>query len=1321
MIPFGVSASDGTSGGGFLDFVKSTLGIGQERGAFQTNHYLSNGPIELSGCGTECEHIIQGKFQNADTETPPNTIKITGGEHTIILDEVIINASVNGGLCPFEITGKAIVHLKLRGKNILNADKTAGILVGKDATLTIDTEDGADSSGSLQVTSKDGAGIGANNTDNFSVGTIEINHGTITAQGGNLGAGIGGNGSGSAGTIKINGGIIEATGGDNQNSGNKGDLYSPGIGCGANGVGGKLEVNGGTITARSGKNKSGKAATYDINGVELSSKENSGVVVDAAIRTTLPPNPPSEKDTKVTNFNGILKKKNEKNYYVYGNASVTDLTLLSDEKMYLKDNSSLSIPNSWSPKGTIIGNKTTSIVNADQIGADHGEIGGDIVKKKLMSHETVNANGQPYVGMDYNGKNELPRAIEVLDEVEINGDSYIVDKTGWDLQPKIERSTDQTSADWVDTKGEIKEAGYYKITYKRKEGATSKQDIVKNLTIAPQNLLDASNKPRIEIAPVPNQEYTGEQIVPELEITFPNGYGQKIPLVKDKDYILEPGENIKQGKGSVKIKAKTPGNFSNGGSDGITVEFTIIPATIPESAVKVTPESTVYDGEPHDAKVLVEMDGKELSSPTDYIVTKGVTSAIGAGNYEIEIEGQGNYQGKVKKAFTIQKRELNIASAVAVGRKYKENNREVDVEKVTLDTDNLADTDKPKYETEGFLGIAEGSITATIESPNVREDYDKIEIEEIQLSGAGKSNYTIKTPVTVPLETPIAITKADSPAAPTIKGHIEVGESGETFRYVIDEPENVKAEGEAVYEYGYGSKDDAEQGKIVCKVIKSEKVYFEDIEVGSKLVFAARKAETSNVKEGKTGYTEEVTFNRLPQKAPVPSEGEKFILEFEKDEEGTTSTATVTPKVKEDEDSSGDVEYRFKEADAPDDEWSEWQDSRVLKDCKANTKYVAQIRFKESKVYKAGDSAQAEGVSPKLKIETPTFSPNGGNFISSQKVTIECETEGVTIYYTTDGTEPSEGSLEYTGPFVLEESAEVNAIALKEGMEESEKATAHFVKAEGNLFTKLQIEKDITKVADGLKGDYKKPEDIKTELCRILADIDGYNYLDVAYYDVTLKISVDGKKYQVATIDDFPKEGLKVTMEWDKLDLPEDVGKDTHDFVVSHMFTETSKRLDVKAGETEEPEVKKTDLGLEFTIKSTSPVAVAWKKAPKASTNTGDKNNNNTNTNNSNNGSSNTNKGSDNTTTGKNNGTTLGGNTNTKAGTGSADGGKDNGNGTGTDGKGTNADGTKASGVKGAISSILPKTGDPTSIMIWVVLGIVSIGAVIAVIIKKRR
>ncbi len=78
------------------------------------------------------------------------------------------------------------------------------------------------------------------------------------------------------------------------------------------------------------------------------------------------------------------------------------------------------------------------------------------------------------------------------------------------------------------------------------------------------------------------------------------------------------------------------------------------------------------------------------------------------------------------------------------------------------------------------------------------------------------------------------------------------------------------------------------------------------------------------------------------------------------------------------------------------------------------------------------------------QIATPTFNPSGGFYEEEITVSIFCETDGATIYYTTDGNEPTEESLMYDGPITVSETTTLKAKAFKEHFESSETAIADF-------------------------------------------------------------------------------------------------------------------------------------------------------------------------------------------------------------------------------------------------------------------------------------
>ena len=74
---------------------------------------------------------------------------------------------------------------------------------------------------------------------------------------------------------------------------------------------------------------------------------------------------------------------------------------------------------------------------------------------------------------------------------------------------------------------------------------------------------------------------------------------------------------------------------------------------------------------------------------------------------------------------------------------------------------------------------------------------------------------------------------------------------------------------------------------------------------------------------------------------------------------------------------------------------------------------------------------------PPAPVETPVISPNSGFSYDPVQVTITCPTQGASIYYTTNGTEPTTASTLYTAPFTLSATATVKAKAFLAGHDAS--------------------------------------------------------------------------------------------------------------------------------------------------------------------------------------------------------------------------------------------------------------------------------------------
>lgn len=80
----------------------------------------------------------------------------------------------------------------------------------------------------------------------------------------------------------------------------------------------------------------------------------------------------------------------------------------------------------------------------------------------------------------------------------------------------------------------------------------------------------------------------------------------------------------------------------------------------------------------------------------------------------------------------------------------------------------------------------------------------------------------------------------------------------------------------------------------------------------------------------------------------------------------------------------------------------------------------------------------------------PTFSPESGVYLGPQTVEISCTTAEATIYYTTDGTEPTTESNVYSSAFSITPDATVKAIAVKNGVS-SDVAVAEYIMGTADL------------------------------------------------------------------------------------------------------------------------------------------------------------------------------------------------------------------------------------------------------------------------------
>lgn len=101
------------------------------------------------------------------------------------------------------------------------------------------------------------------------------------------------------------------------------------------------------------------------------------------------------------------------------------------------------------------------------------------------------------------------------------------------------------------------------------------------------------------------------------------------------------------------------------------------------------------------------------------------------------------------------------------------------------------------------------------------------------------------------------------------------------------------------------------------------------------------------------------------------------------------------------------------------------------------------------------------------QVAAPVIAPQDREFAEDVDVTITTATPGASIYYTLDGTDPTQSSTVYTAPFTLTASATVKARAFQGTLVPSDIATAVFSKLGAPELTTVQVTPASASVAPG--------------------------------------------------------------------------------------------------------------------------------------------------------------------------------------------------------------------------------------------------------------
>ena len=123
--------------------------------------------------------------------------------------------------------------------------------------------------------------------------------------------------------------------------------------------------------------------------------------------------------------------------------------------------------------------------------------------------------------------------------------------------------------------------------------------------------------------------------------------------------------------------------------------------------------------------------------------------------------------------------------------------------------------------------------------------------------------------------------------------------------------------------------------------------------------------------------------------------------------------------------------------------WAGWIDEvRFAKDAKSPEWIAAEYEAMNNEAFLTAGAA--EDLNPSA-VMAPRFAPMTGTvFYPSTNVTITCQTEGAAIYYTTNGSEPTQASTLYTGPVTISATTTVKARAFMAGLDPSAVSSATY-------------------------------------------------------------------------------------------------------------------------------------------------------------------------------------------------------------------------------------------------------------------------------------
>lgn len=151
--------------------------------------------------------------------------------------------------------------------------------------------------------------------------------------------------------------------------------------------------------------------------------------------------------------------------------------------------------------------------------------------------------------------------------------------------------------------------------------------------------------------------FTGEPIEPALKVSYKDK-----ALKQGTDYEVSYSDNVNAGKAAFTLYGK--GDYTG----TLSGNFKIAPANISDATVELDSSSYTYDGTAHEPKATVTLNGKSLSSETEYELT--YADNTNAGNATATVTGKGNYSGRVTATYSIAPADISSAQVTIPEQAY---------------------------------------------------------------------------------------------------------------------------------------------------------------------------------------------------------------------------------------------------------------------------------------------------------------------------------------------------------------------------------------------------------------------------------------------------------------------------------------------------------------------------------------------------------------------------------------------------------------------------------------------------------------------------